>query len=218
MPAVTRRWVEPLPLVVARITDCEQNFGVDMKTKSSALILAIALSFCSVTADAKPMSDASLEPMPAASLGGAAQSPYVVLASYLGSESVKGRSNEDIYLSGWTTSYRIESVLKKSSELDAKADGHSIGSGKEINVCHVVHDLTPCLADETFRFSSKLLPPKRSRWILFLVGKNKDVWQTYRGHVGRLNASESNIKKAQELIGLNSSSGERVIKEPKKIH
>jgi len=142
--------------------------------------------------------EAVAKPMPPASMQDAANSPHIVVASYLSHEPVAGRSDEDIYLSGFNASYKIESVLKNDSAVAVSKA--AIAKGKTLNVRYLVHDLSPCMADESFRFAETLMPSKGSKWILFLTGKDdRNCWQTYRGSQGRIEASDKNIQRVSGL-------------------
>lgn len=157
-------------------------------------ITAIAGTFCGAV---------FAEPMPSASLDEAARSPHVVLASYQGHEPTTGRSSEDLYFLGLTATYKLESVLKQDRAKDA---GPVLEPGKKLNVRYIVHDLSPCEVDESFRFSESLMPSKGSKWILFLTAKDsKHDWQTYRGSKGRMEASESNIEKVKAMLSKSKS-------------
>ncbi|MDZ4832585.1 MAG: hypothetical protein SGJ27_02170 [Candidatus Melainabacteria bacterium] len=161
--------------------------------KILTLITAIAISFCATDALAKPMNTASLDE--------AARSPYVVLASYQGHEPLVGRSNEDIYMSGFMADFQIESVLKQPSLGATKNTDPAFKPGENFNVRYLVHDLSPCMADQSFRFTESLMPTKKSKWILFLSTNNdKNGWQTYRGNAGRLEASKSKVSKVKSLL------------------
>lgn len=161
----------------------------------SELIVGIAVisSLCSGSLSAKPMASASLEE--------AVRSPHIVLVSYQTHEQPTGRSDEDIYLSGLKATYKLESVLKQTSQGTDKHAAAEFKPGTNLNVRYLVHDLSPCMADRSFHFSKSLLPSKGSKWILFLNAKDNDnVWQTYRGSEGRLEATDSNVKKVKALL------------------
>ncbi len=155
-------------------------------------MMAIAGAFWANAAFAEPMERASLDE--------AARSPHVVLASYQDFQPATGRSDEDIYFSGIKATYKIESILKQPQK-GSRDTAIPIEAGKKADVKYIMHDLSPCLVDETFHFSERLMPKKGSKWILFLQMKDtNNDWHTYRGEVGRMEATEANIKRVKALI------------------
>ncbi len=154
-----------------------------------------------ITAIAFSISTAAYaDPMPPASLTEAIQSPYVVLASYQSHGQVKGFTSEHLYLSGFTATYKLESILKQPSNGTTSVAQTGLRPGKNFDICYLVHDLSPCMADQSFHFSESLLPKKNTRWILFLTTKNKQEWQTYRGQYGRIEATAASVTNVKGLL------------------
>lgn len=144
-----------------------------------------------VPLQAKPVGPFTLED--AVSIG-----DLIVVASYSSHEQPKaGTTPGDLYMGGLLSHYKVESVLrpiKKSQSKDVPKD-------LKLNYCF--HDWSPCMPDETFKFSEANMPKKGSKWILFLMPlENPDtkVFRTYRGDRGMLPATDDNLKKVRTLL------------------
>jgi len=145
------------------------------------LTLSVLITFLSVSnICAKPMDGPSPEEA-------VIQSDSIVVAEYLGYQN---RGKEIDYFNGPCANYSIVKIIKGK-----KLSGI-------IKVKYDFQDGSACLADKNFEFTNGLMPAKRSRWILFLEGRDglENIWLTYRGDYGRWLLNEDNLKKINNLI------------------
>ncbi len=155
------------------------------------IVICMLWLFTEVQLQAKPVGPFTLED--AASIG-----DLIVVASYQSHEEPKaGTAPGDLYMGGLLSHFKVEQVLrpiKKSQDKDVPKD-------LKLNYCF--HDWSPCMPDQSFKFSEDKMPKKGSKWILFLMpleNPETKVFRTYRGDRGMLPATDDNLKKVKALV------------------
>jgi len=123
--------------------------------------------------------------MPAPSLSSALETCDVVLAEFVS----RPAGEKPDYFRGVTCKYRVLDVIRK------RLSNSEIRTGKIVKVLYEFHDRSACLAPEGWRFSSEMMPAKKSRWILLIEKERNDRYYTYRGGFGRLPATTENIRR-----------------------
>ena len=116
-------------------------------------------------------------------------SPHIVLAEYL---DYLPNKEGTAYFAPPIARYKIIRILK----------GEQVP--QTLKLRYDFSDGTACIAPKKWEFNDKFMPEPKSKWLLFLQGKNKSqIFSSYRGPFGRMKASKQNVTEAEASIRKN---------------
>ncbi len=150
-----------------------------MNEKKVLLSCAIAVSFMGFEAS-------WAKPMPAPTKEGAFNSKYILIAEYVGYVPNQRKIE---YFQPPFAEYKVLRVLKGDERPHTLKLRYDFSDG------------SACIAPKPWEFNKQLMPNLKTKWLLFLVGKNSgNIFSSYRGTFGRIEATKQNILEVEAFL------------------